>query len=252
MSRKQLFDPSSNAPFAMSRSKLDLFVECPCCFYLDRRLGIARPSGFPFTLNMAVDTLLKKEFDQYRKAQKTHPLMKAHGIDAVPFQHPDLDTWRNNFKGISFHHVGSHIVLSGAMDDIWMKPNNELIVADYKATSTTDEISMDSGYKDVFKRQLEVYQWILRQNDFKVDKTAYLVYANAQKTPAAFDAKLDFEMTLLSHPGDTSWIEPALLDARRCLEAARPPAPKKVLNKKGEELYDCEYCGYAAERKAVL
>jgi hypothetical protein len=42
-----LYDPAVNAPgpagkpFTLSRSKLEDFVRCPRCFYLDRRLGSA-------------------------------------------------------------------------------------------------------------------------------------------------------------------------------------------------------------------
>ena len=53
--RRKLYNPKDSEPFAVSRSKIDLFVECPRCFYLDRRLGIGRPSGPPFLLNSAVD-----------------------------------------------------------------------------------------------------------------------------------------------------------------------------------------------------
>ena len=52
--RRKLYDPTNFEPFAVSRTKIDLFVECPRCFYLDRRLGIGRPSGPPFLLNSAV------------------------------------------------------------------------------------------------------------------------------------------------------------------------------------------------------
>jgi len=74
--RRRLFDPDDPAPFPLSRSKVDLFISCPRCFYLDRRLGIARPPGFPFNLNSAVDTLLKNEFDEYRRSgeQGVHEL----------------------------------------------------------------------------------------------------------------------------------------------------------------------------------
>ncbi|MEK7077575.1 MAG: hypothetical protein AAB928_00560, partial [Patescibacteria group bacterium] len=60
---RNLFNPDSKTPFRLSRSKIDLFLNCPRCFYLDRRLGVAQPPGYPFALNSAVDKLLKKEFD---------------------------------------------------------------------------------------------------------------------------------------------------------------------------------------------
>lgn len=50
---RNLFRPGK--PFKISRSGLELFAECPRCFYFDKRLGLSRPSGFPFNLNSAVD-----------------------------------------------------------------------------------------------------------------------------------------------------------------------------------------------------
>jgi len=179
-------------------------------------------------------------------------MIQQAGIDAVPFQHPDLDIWRSNFKGIRALHRESNVILSGALDDVWVKKNGELIVADYKATSTTEPISLDSGYKDVFKRQLEIYQWILRQNGFTVDQMACLVYANARKDKPDFAGKLEFDLKVLCHSGDTSWIENALMDVRACLSADKPPLPKKTVNKRGEEEYCCKYCEYYEARKAVL
>jgi hypothetical protein len=68
-----LYDPKDKKPFKVSRSGIELFTECPCCFYLNNRLGIRRPSGPPFNINKAVDALLKKEFDVYRVKGAAHP-----------------------------------------------------------------------------------------------------------------------------------------------------------------------------------
>ena len=121
--------------FKVSRSSIELFVECPCCFYLNNRLGIRRPSGPPFNINKAVDTLLKKEFDIHRTGKTSHPLMIKYGIDAVPFQHELMDQWRENFKGVQYLHEPTNLLITGAVDDIWVNPSGELIVVDYKATS---------------------------------------------------------------------------------------------------------------------
>lgn len=82
-----LYNPNGAEPFKISRSKIDLFLACPRYFYIDRRLGVGRLPGFPFSLNVAVDTLLKKEFDYHRVNQSAHPLMKQYGVDAVPFRY---------------------------------------------------------------------------------------------------------------------------------------------------------------------
>ncbi len=87
---KGMYDPKSSEPFRLSRGRIDLFLNCPRCFYFDRRLGIDRPPGYPFSLNSAVDKLLKKEFDIHRAMGTTHPLMKHYKIDAVPFAHEKI------------------------------------------------------------------------------------------------------------------------------------------------------------------
>src|SRR3989344_348388 len=97
------FDPHSKEPFALSRTKIASFMECPRCFYLDRRLGVKRPDFPAFTLNSAVDTLLKKEFDIHRAKGEAHPLMKKYGIKAIPVNHEQLDVWRENFAGIQYY-----------------------------------------------------------------------------------------------------------------------------------------------------
>jgi len=65
---RNLYAPQSGELFKISRTKIDLFLNCPKCFYLDRRLGINQPPSFPFSLNAAVDLLLKKEFICLSKA----------------------------------------------------------------------------------------------------------------------------------------------------------------------------------------
>ena len=90
----RMYIPGAAEPFKLSRSKIDLFLNCPRCFYYDRRLGVGRPPGFPFALNSAVDHLLKLEFDIHRVAGTRHPLIEKYGVDAMPVAHKDLDKWR--------------------------------------------------------------------------------------------------------------------------------------------------------------
>ena len=120
MARKRnLYDPKSKSFYRLSRTKLENFLRCARCFYLDRRLGVSQPPGFPFNLNSAVDELLKREFDDYRTKQEPHPYMQGAGIDAVPAQHPQLETWRQNFKGVSVDHEVTGFTFFGAIDDLW-------------------------------------------------------------------------------------------------------------------------------------
>jgi CRISPR/Cas system-associated exonuclease Cas4 (RecB family) len=233
--RGSLYNPQSEEPFRISRSKIDLFVQCPRCFYLDRRLGVSRPSMPAFTLNNAVDTLLKKEFDIHRAAGTRHPLMEHYGIDAVPLAHEQMDAWRDALRrGVVFHDADTNFQVTGGVDDIWTSPSGEFIVVDYKATSTPREITLEGEYKEGYKRQLEVYQWLLRRNGHRVSRTGYFVYCNGTTDRAAFDARLEFDVILLAYTGDDGWIPGTLRAMKTCLDADELPTS-------GES---CEHCAY--------
>ncbi len=231
----RLFDPKSEVSFKVSRSKIDLFMSCPLCFYLDCRLGVARPPGFPFNLNSAVDALLKKEFDIHRAKKRPHPLMQAYGLkDVIPYEHENMDVWRSNFKGITFRHPNTNLLITGAIDDIWINEAGEVIIVDYKATSKEEKVSLDKEWQIGYKRQMEVYQWLFRQNGFQVSKTGYFVYCNGKTDRAAFDAKLEFDIDLIPYTGDDAWIDKALMDIKACLISGTAPKPSKA----------CDYCAY--------
>ncbi len=229
--------------WTLSRSKIDLFLECPRCFYLDNKLGVARPPGFPFNLNSAVDALLKKELDTHRANGTQHPLAKAYGLDAVPLSHAKMDEWRDALRnGVKTVHQPTGITVRGGVDDIWINKEGELIVIDYKATSKDEKIeSLDEEWHRGYKRQIEIYQWLLRQNGFKVSSTGYWFYANATKDREAFDGRLDFELTLVPYTGSTDWIDGALIKLKACLDGATLPAA-------GE---DCDYCRYRSAAEKV-
>jgi len=231
---RNLFNPKSKEPFWLSRSKIDNFINCPRCFYLDRRLGVGAPPGFPFTLNSAVDSLLKKEFDIHRAKSSKHPLMEAYGIDAVPFQHEKMDEWRENFKGIRYLHQPTNFLISGAIDDLWINPQKELIVVDYKATSKNGKVGIDADWQDGYKRQIEIYQWLFRKNGFKVSEIGYFVYCNGRRDEKAFDGKLEFDIDVIPYKGNDKWIEETLIKAHKCLISDEIPEPS----------LNCDYCNY--------
>lgn len=237
-----LFDPKSDMPFKVSRSKIDLFLNCPLCFYLDRRLGVSRPPGFPFALNSAVDHLLKKEFDLHRANKTSHPLMKAYGLkDVVPYQNEMMDIWRDNFKGIEYLHDETNLIVGGAIDDVWINKDEQIIIVDYKSTSKEEKVSLDKEWQVGYKRQMEIYQWLFRQNDFDVSTTGYFVYCNGKTDREAFDGKLEFDIDLIPYVGDDSWIEQALIDIKKCLMQNKPPKPDSK----------CDYCAYRKASRDV-
>jgi len=237
---RNIYEPGGTKPFKLSRSKLELYVECPRCFYIDRKLGTGRPPGYPFTLNSAVDALLKKEFDIYRQKGEAHPLIKKYNVDAVPIPHENLDKWRANFTGIQFHHEPTNLLIHGAIDDLWQNPQGEYIVVDYKSTSKSGKIeALNQEWQGGYKRQMEIYQWLLKQNGHKVSNVGYFVYCNGNTDKEIFDAKLEFEITLIAYEGNSDWVEGTIIKAHECLNSDIVP----------ESSPNCDYCAYT---KAIL
>jgi CRISPR/Cas system-associated exonuclease Cas4 (RecB family) len=230
-----LYESSLKEPFKLSRSKIDLFLNCKRCFFYDRKLGIGRPPGFPFALNSAVDHLLKLEFDIHRANNTKHPLIEKYGIDARPADHKDLNKWRHNFTGIQFLHKATNLLIFGAIDDLWQNSNKEYIIVDYKATSKAEEINeLNKDWQIGYKRQMEIYQWLLRQNGYNVSDTGYFVYCNGKTDKKAFDAKLEFDITLIPYTGNSEWIENTINEIYKCLNQNQIP----------EANSNCDYCNY--------
>ena len=157
-----------------------------------------------------------------------------------------MDEWRDALRnGIKYLDKDLNLIIRGGIDDVWVAPDGELIIADYKATSKTDpnaEVSLDAEWQIGYKRQMEVYQWLFRQNGFKVSDTGYFVYVNGKQDREAFDAKLEFDIKLIPYTGNTDWIEKTLGLIKQCLVDERIPSASE----------HCEYCAYRNQAGKVL
>ncbi len=215
----------------LSRSRLELFLECPRCFWLLMNKNIKRPPGFPYTINSAVDYLLKQQFDEHRAQGTAHELIKKYKVDAIPFSHEEMDCWRHNFTGVQFAHEKTGFLVYGAVDDVWKNSKDELIVVDYKATGAKEHKIYDS-----YKRQMEVYQWLLKKNDFKVSDLGYFLFAKVDKEQGFQHGKLSFELIIEPCEGNSDWIEDKISDAKKCLESDIPKPDN-----------ECDYCKWKKE-----
>jgi CRISPR/Cas system-associated exonuclease Cas4 (RecB family) len=236
--RSQPYQPGQSSSFKVSRSKIDDFLNCPRCFWLDRRLKITKPDTPPFQINKAVDELLKKEFDVYRAKGEPHPLMIDNQIKAVPYAHQKLNDWRENFVGVQYLHQPTNLLIFGAVDDLWVNEAGEVMVVDYKATAKKSEVSLDAPWQIAYKRQMEVYQWLLRQNGLPVSTTGYFVYCNGRLDLDGFNNRVEFKIKIIPYEGDDSWLEPTLHEIKACLESETMPSVGP----------SCDYCRYARQR----
>ena len=219
----------------LSRSKLELFQGCPRCFWLVMNKGVKRPPPAPYTINLAIDSLLKQEFDVCRENGTAHYIIKKYSINAIPYKCDQINTWRTNFTGVQFHHKLTDFLVFGAVDDVWVNPEGELIVVDYKATGAKEYKIYDS-----YKRQMEVYQWLLMQNGYKVSKTGYFLFAKVNKDNGFAEGKLSFDLSIEPQEGDSSWVEGALINARKIFDGPMP-----------QYKTDCVYCLFSQNQTSA-
>ncbi len=219
-------------------------MQCPRCFWLDTRLKIKRPDSPPFNINKAIDELFKREFDSYRTKGEPHPIMLENNVAAVPFMHEKLDDWRENFVGVQFVHQPTNLLIFGAVDDLWVTEDGQVIVVDYKATAKDKEVSISAGWQISYKRQMEIYQWLLRQNGFNVQPTGYFVYTNGRFDIDinGFFNKLEFKTKLIPYTGDDSWVEPTIERMKACMDGEMPQMGDSIMGG------PCDFCMYARAR----
>ena len=231
------YRPGSDKPYKLSRSKVQLFLDCPRCFFLDRKLGISRPKTPPFNLNLAVDELLKKEFDIYRQKRQAHPLSNGH----VPYDHDQLEVWRANFQGVTFLEPETNFMLTGAIDDIWQDNEESLIIVDYKATSRNYVLDSEKHLSESNKKQADFYHYLFKSNNFKTANYAYFLYCNGLRSCQKFNAQLNFGIKLIKYQVDDSWILNTLREIKNTLEKNIPPAYNS----------NCDHCNFAKNSQNI-
>ena len=147
-----IYNKDNTEPYKLSRTRIENFCKCQKCFYLEEKLGVAKPSSFPFNLNNAVDELLKEEFDSFRGTDKNHPYILNAGLDAKPFSHPNIEDWRTRNKGIGYLDEETNLYFYGLVDDVWINTKtDQIILVDYKATSKKGEVSLDAPWQISYK-----------------------------------------------------------------------------------------------------
>lgn len=230
----------------LSRTAIEQFIKCPRCFYLQRKLGLKPPAMVPLTLAVATDALLKNEFDIVRESGDRHPLWELHDLKVRAYKHKDIDLWRSNFKGMRVKHSSTGTEISGAVDDVWENlETGEIHIVDYKSTSKKDEPTLDGGFGDGYKRQMDIYQWIFRQAGFRVSNKGYFLYVNGVKNRLFFEGGVNgvmhFLTTLITYQSDDAWVDQAITDAVACLNSLDIPVSGS----------GCDSCRYYSARKSI-
>jgi hypothetical protein len=264
------FKPEHPGPYELSRGKIENLIKCPACFWLERAAGVKYPSIPGFLLNSNTDTLLKKDFDQYR-GKGPHPIMESSGLGHLrPFAHEDIERWENSLHfGASPNHFNTihqetNLKFGGGLDDVWENTNTgQLHIVDYKSTAqmTNTPKPLDEtfiappldprtpDYKASYRRQMEMYQWILRRKGYDVSDTGYFLYVDGQHIheQGMIDSKntqlawMKFNTAIIPYEGNDSWVESALYKAKEVVQLPHCP----------DHAEDCEYGNFLQQVKSI-
>ncbi|MCX8202266.1 MAG: PD-(D/E)XK nuclease family protein [Candidatus Micrarchaeota archaeon] len=211
-------------PFELSPSSINLFLECPRCFWLEKHKVWKRPSaGFP-TLPSGMDRILKEHFDRFRDRGELPPELRnsecRQGYSL--FQDTSLlREWRNARKGISWKDEEGN-VLRGGIDNLLVK-GNKLVVLDYK---TRGFPAKEETYK-AYQHQLDIYTFLLRKNGYSTENFAFIIFYVPKKVTETGEVIFDSELVKMSVN-----VENAERIFREAISLLKGPCPKEK----------CEWC----------
>ena len=118
------------------------------------------------------------------------------------------------------------------MDDVWVNSQTGLLhIVDYKSTSQKSPdkaITLDDRWKAAYKRQMDLYVWVMRQKGFDVSSEGYFLYCDGDRFSEYHflgkdSAAMRFKMQLIPYRVNTAWIEPTLMKIKECLDLKERP-----------------------------
>ncbi|MEM3374235.1 MAG: PD-(D/E)XK nuclease family protein [Candidatus Woesearchaeota archaeon] len=212
-------------PYSLSPSTINLFLDCPKCFWLQFRKNIKRPEGIFPSLPSGIDRILKEHFDSYIEKNDIPPVLKKHNVDAKLFSNLELlNKWRDQKIGLSFTDNKGNI-LRGAVDNLLIK-DNKLIVLDYKTRGY--EVKNDTH--EHYRVQLDLYNFLLRKNGYETENYSYLLFYHPDKI---VENVFLFHTHLVKIDVNIKEAEKIWKDALKLLDESMPNSSE-----------NCEYCKY--------
>lgn len=212
----------------LSPSALNLFVDCPRCFWLEKNKNIKRPRGIFPSLPGGMDRVIKTYFDGFRKQKKLPP--ELSGPEFIGFSlfedQKQLDLWREWKTGPCFKDEDGS-VLSGALDDLLVK-DGAYVPFDYKTKGSPATLEDSIRY---YQNQLDCYALLMEANKLGTAGFGYLLYFSPRDV--AGNGQIRFEVQPLKIPVNTERAKGVL---RQAVKALQEPLPSSKPS--------CEYCAW--------
>ena len=209
----------------LSPSSLNLFLECPRCFWLQMNEGIHRPRGIFPSLPGGMDSVIKVYFDKYREKKELPPEIEGKVEGKLIFDIEVLNKWRNWRTGLSYEDEILGINLIGALDDC-LQDGEYYIPLDYKTRGSAPREGDSEKY---YGNQLDCYGMLLEENGYSIKGIGYLIYYYPRKVEEYGKVSFDVDVIKLNiNP------ERAKKNIERAIKLLNGPIPPHHS--------ECEYC----------
>ena len=218
----------------LSPSALNVFLDCPKCFWLDRVKKVTRPRGIFPSLPGGMDRVIKVHFDHFRAKGTLPPELNGQDFEGVRLfgDQARLEEWRNWRTGLVYQDTDGS-VLSGALDDLLVKAG-QYIPFDYK---TKGSVTTAEDAVKYYQNQLDCYALLLEENRLATAGFGFLLYYSP-KSAAANGAVL-FELQAIKIPTDKERARTIFRRAASLLKGPEPPSAGA-----------CEYCAWLERRRS--
>ena len=213
----------------LSPSKLNLFQDCPLCFWLHMVRGIRRPESIFPSLPSGMDGLIKKYFDKYRALGKLPPALEGKVQGNLLPDQEILEEWRSISKKSSPKYFDNSLnaQLFGALDECFID-GEFYIPVDYK----TRGYDLKEDSLSYYQTQMDCYTFLLEAEGYKHLSFAYLIYYIVDKVEENGSVKFR--------------VEPYKLETnpKRGCEVFRQ-AVKLLQGPKPSPNNECNFCSWA-------
>ena len=164
-----------NTAIKLSPSALNLFLECPRCFWLERVKNVKRPRGIFPSLPGGMDRAIKIYFDGFRAKDALPSELQGSDFEGTRLfsNQAKLELWRSWKTGLVYRDAeNENASLSGALDDLLVK-GDHYIPFDYK---TKGSVTTEADAVKYYRNQLDCYALLLDANQMPSAGHAFLLY----------------------------------------------------------------------------
>jgi len=216
----------------LSPSALNIFLECPRCFWLEKNKAIKRPRGIFPSLPSGMDSVIKKYFDSFRLNDDMPPEIKGKMRGKLFPDIATLEKWRNWRKSkLCYEDMESRAILIGALDDCLVE-DGFYIPLDYK----TRGYELKGDPRRYYQNQLDCYCLMLEHSGFKTRGLAYLLYYWPEEVEQ--NGIVKFHVEPIKIETNIESAKKTVRDAAKLLSLVMPKSNP-----------DCEYCNLVTKRK---